>query len=214
MRPTSAPERRTFTWAAIPVLARRAIRFEAGTWRSLARWLLRRPDVARGDQAFAYRGPVAALILAFFVLSLVEVVAVDLILPWGGAIRIALLVLGVWGTVLMLGIFAAVTVHPHVVGQSGLRVRYGFSLDVRIPWDAITGVHRVVRSYQGQGTAQLDGDALSVVISGQTSVKVNLAHPVSVTLPDGRTAEVTTVQFHADDAAGLVAAARAHLVSR
>jgi hypothetical protein len=192
-------------------LVRRAVRFERGMWRSLARWLLRRPDVAPGDTAFAYRGPVVGLILVFFVVSLVEVVAVDLILPWRGVVRVVLLAVGVWGTMLMLGMFAAVTVRPHVVGQSGLRVRYGISLDVHVPWDAITSVQQVRRANPGQRTVQLDGDTLHVVVAGQTTIRVELARPVPVALPRDRTAEITTLYFHADDAAGLVNAARAAL---
>lgn len=188
-------------------LARRAVLFELGMWRSLARWLVRRPDVPAGGTAFAYRGPVAGLILMFFVVSLVEVVAVDLILPWRGPVRVVLLALGVWGTMLMLGMFAAVTVHPHVVGRSGLRVRYGVSVDVQIPWDAITTVRQDRRANPGQRTVQLDGETLHVVVAGQTTVRVDLARPVTVALPRDRTAEITALHFHADDAAGLVKAA-------
>jgi hypothetical protein len=46
-------------------------------------------------------------------------------------------------------------------------------------------------------------------VSGQTTVEVALRRPVVVTLPGGRSAAITEVRFHADDAAGLVAAARA-----
>jgi hypothetical protein len=185
----------------------RAVRFELSMWRSLARWVARRPDVAPGATPFAYRGPVLAPILVFIVLSVVEVVAVDLILaPWP-APRRALLVLGIWGTLLMLGMLAAITVHPHVVGESGLRVRYSTSLDVHIPWDAIAGVKRTRRSRDGR-TVQLDGGTLHVAISGQTTVDVALARPVPVTVR-GNTAQITQLRLHADDAAGLVAAIRA-----
>ena len=209
----NSADRRGF-WAMVPVLVRRAVRFEAGVWRSLGRWLVRRPDVAPGEKAFAYRGPVVALLLMFILLSAVEAVAVDLILPWRGAIRIVLLVLGIWGTMLMLGILASITVFPHVVRPSGLRVRYGLSLDVQLPWDVVTSVQRVTRIHAGQGTVQLDGETLNVVMAGQTAVKVELARPVHVDLPRERTAEITTLHFHTDDAAGLVAAARAHLEAR
>jgi hypothetical protein len=199
----------TETVATVTTLARRAVRYELGMWRSSARWLLRRPDVAPGETAFAYRGPVLGLLWMFFVLSAVEVVAVDLILPWGGAVRIMLLALGVWGTMFMLGMLASLTVYPHVVRPSGLRIRYGVSLDVQLPWDAVGEVRAVRRSNAGKGTVQLDGDALHVVIGGQTTVRVELTRPVRVTLAGPRTAEVTSVDLHADDAAGLVAAVRA-----
>lgn len=198
--------------AMVPGLAKRAIHFEASMWRSQARWIARRPDVEPGASAFAYRSPVAGLVLMFFVISLVEVVAVDLILPWRGAIRIALLVLGIWGAVLVLGIFASITVYPHVVRPAGLRVRYGVGVDIQIPWDAIGGVHRGLRPHSGR-TVQLDGDALNVVVGGQTTVQVDLTRPVTVPVSHDRTAEIRTLRFHGDDPAGMVTAIRAHLTA-
>ncbi|HXV94638.1 MAG TPA: hypothetical protein VD813_15140 [Pseudonocardia sp.] len=196
----------------VTALARYAFRFELGMWRSLARWALRRPAVEPGGTPFAYRGPIVAPLLVFFVLSVVEVVALDLIvsLPW---LRVVLLVLGVWGAVFMLGMLAAVTVRPHVVGPSGLRVRYGTILDVLVPWDAVAAVRRLRRSREGR-TLQLDGATLHVLISHETTVVVTLSRPVPVTLPRDRTAEVTELRFHADDAAGLVAAARVRAGAR
>lgn len=192
--------------AVVPPVVRRAVRFEVGTWRSLARWLLRRPDVPAGGTPFAYRSTLVAPMVVMIVVSLIEVVAVDLLLPWP-SVRMVLLVVGVWGTALVLGMLAAVTVHPHVVGPSGLRVRHGLSLDVHVPWDAVAGVRRVRRSRDGR-TVQLDGRALHVVVSGQTTVEVTFTRPVTVTLPRDRTAEITELHLHADDAAGMVAAAR------
>jgi hypothetical protein len=54
---------------AAPAVVRRAVQFEVGMWRSLARWLLRRPDVAPGDTAFAYRGPLVAPMVVMLVPS-------------------------------------------------------------------------------------------------------------------------------------------------
>jgi hypothetical protein len=187
-------------------LARRAVELELAGWRSLGRWLLRRPDVVTGDTPFAYHGPVLAPMIVLTALSVLEIVAVDLLLPWQW-LRPAMLVLGIWGAVFMAGMLAGLLVHPHAVGPEGLRIRSGPGLDVRVPWDAVTSVRRVRRSRDGR-TVQLDGATLHVVVSGQTTVEVDLRRPVAVTLPGARTAEITALRFHADDAAGLVAAAR------
>ena len=196
----------------LPVLARRAAAFEAAGWRSLARWVLRRPDAGPGDAAFAYHGPLLAPIVVILVLSIIEVVALDLLVPWPSPwLRVVLLVLGVWGAVLVLGMLAGVIVHPHTTGPSGLRVRHGAGLDVRIPWDVVAGARRVRRSRDGR-TVQVDGATLYVVVSNQTTVEVTLNRPVTVALTEGRTAEITEIRFHADDAAGLVAAVRARAV--
>jgi hypothetical protein len=196
------------TPAVVGESARRAARFEAGMWRSLARWLVRRPHVPPEGTAFAYRGPLVALILVFFMVSLLDVVALDLLVPWPWTwLRFTVLILGVWGTVWMLGMLAAVTVHPHVAGPSGLRVRHGTSLDVHIPWDAVTGARQLFCSRDGR-TVQLDGDTLYVLVAKQSTVEITLARPVPVTLPRDHTAEITRLRLHADDAAALVATVR------
>jgi hypothetical protein len=191
--------------AALVVLA---VRFELGMWRSLARWIFRRPDVRPDEAPFAYRSQLVAPVLAFFVVSLVEVVALDVLVPWGGwweALRLPLLIVGVWGTLLILSVLAALTVHPHVVGLDGIRVRSGTSVDVRLPWDAVTGARHVTGGRDGR-TVQVDGETLYVQVSKQTNVEVTLDRPVTVPLPRGRTAEVTAVRLLADDATALVAA--------
>lgn len=196
---------------ALPLsLARRAVRYEIGIWRSLARWAARRPDVPRDGTAaaFAYRGPSVAPVLAFFFLSLGEVVAVDLLVPWPWEwLRVLLLAAGCWGTLWMLGLLAAYTVHPHVAGPSGLRVRHGLALDVHIPWDAVSGARRSFGSRDGRGI-QLDGDTLYAVHAQQYTVELTLSRPVPATLPRGGDAEFTTLRFHADDAEALVTAVR------
>ena len=187
---------------------RRAVELETAAWRSLGRWLLRRPDVAPGDTPFGYHGSRSAM-LVIAVLSALEVLLADLLVPWQ-SLQPAVLVLGVWRTGLMLGLVAGVLVCPHAMGPRGLRVRHGAGLDVRIPWDAVAGVRRLRRSRHGRGV-QLEGSVLHVAASGQTTVEVALNRPFAVMLPGGRVTRVREIRFHADDSAGLVTAARARL---
>lgn len=196
--------------STVVATARRAVRFELGMWRSIFRWLARRPHIPAEHAAFAYRGPTVAPIVVFLGVSLIEVVAVDLLVPWPWEwLRLVLLALGIWGTAFMLGMIAALTVCPHVVGPAGLWVRYGTSLDVHLPWDAIAGARQVRRTRDGR-KIQLDGEMLHVVVASQTTVEITLNRPVVVTLPRDRTAEITAVRLYADDGAAMVTAIRAH----
>jgi hypothetical protein len=77
-------------------LVRWAVEFEVAGWRSLGRWLLRRPDVAATETPFGYHGPMLAPMIVIIAVSALEVVVVDLLLPWP-SLRVALLVVGVWG---------------------------------------------------------------------------------------------------------------------
>jgi hypothetical protein len=195
----------------VRALLRRAARFEAGTWRSLARWIGRRPAVPPDATPFAYHLPLLAPMAVMSGLSLLEVVALDLLVPWPWTgLRLAVLALGVWGGVLALGMIAGVLVHPHLVTPDALRVRAGAGLDVHVPWDAVAGVRRVRREHHGIRAARVDDGVLSVGVANATTVAVTLTRPLTVRLPSGPV-QVTAVHLYADDAAGLVAAVRPRL---
>lgn len=190
---------------------RLGVRFEAAMWRSLARWLARRPDVPAGGTPFAYRSPMMAVLIVFINVSVLEVIAFHLLIPWEVP-RIVLLVLGIWGVVWMFGMLAAVTVRPHVVGPGVLLVRNSLSVAVPIPLDAVAAIRQVRERREGR-SVQVEENTLHVLVMNESTVEVTLNRPVAVRLSETRRPEVTAVRFHADDARGLVAALRADLAS-
>jgi hypothetical protein len=161
---------------AAAALARRVLRFELGLYRSLARWVARRPRVPAGAAPFAYVGAVAAVLWAFIVVSAIEVVAVHLLLPWE-TVRLVVDILGLWGLVWMIGMLASLSVHPHLVDGAGLHVRYGAGTSVTVPWEAVASVAARRRSLERSKTLQLAGDehgtVLNVVVGSQ---KIGRAH--------------------------------------
>ena len=126
-------------------LVRRAVAFEVNLYRSLFRWVTRRPDVPPGAAVFPYVGAIATLLWAFVIVSAIELVAVHLLLPWE-TIRLVADLLGLWGLVWMLGLTANLNVHPHLVDGPGVHIRYGHSTDIVVPLDAIAGVAGKLRS--------------------------------------------------------------------
>lgn len=191
--------------------AHRALWYEVWMWRSLARWVAHRPNVPADGTAFAYRAPQMLVTVVILVLSAGEVVALHLLLPWP-ALRTGLLAVGFWGVAWGFGMIGAITVHPHVVQTSGLRVRSALGCDVHVPWDAVGTVRRALSSHGG-GSCQLDGTTLYVPVAGQCTVEVVLRRPLDVALPHRRSARIAELRFHADDADGLVAAVRARALA-
>ncbi|MEH0845393.1 hypothetical protein V6U81_23670 [Micromonospora sp. CPCC 205711] len=206
----------------IPTLLRRAVAYELGMWRSLGSWLLRRP-VTRppGADVFSYSGVVTPILGVFIALSAIEIPVFDLILrhtlPWPW-LRHTVLGLGIWGLLWMIGLLASLRQHPHVVGDEGLRIRSGTSVDLRVPWTAVATVSARYRSLPSSRTIQVEHEAdaaiLHVGAGSQTSVDVVLREPVSFPLPAGESAPMTEVRFYADDPGALVARARRHLAAR
>ena len=202
-------------------LLRKAAAMEAASWRSMYVWLRRKPlTLAPGDEAFSYLGVVKPILGIFIGLSAVEVPIFDLIVrrvvPWGPA-RWIVLVLGVWGLLWMIGLFASMKVHPHVVGAGGLRVRTAASLDFTVPWRDVAAVSKAYRSLpSGKGVqVEREGDrtVLNIVMASQTSVDLTLREPVVFALPKGPSEPVDVVRIYADDPDGLVASARRALAA-
>lgn len=201
---------------AVPALLRRAVRFELGLWRSLYRWVLRRPQrLDPGARAFGYSAAPAPVIWTFIVLTAIEIPAVDLLLPWR-SVRLAALVLGIQGLLWMVGFLASLKVHPHIVSAVGLRVRYGGTVDVPLPWSAVAAVATRRRTLDERRTIQFDrsdsGTALTIAVLNQTNIDVTLRHPMSVPLPNGVSEPVTELRCYADDPGAFVARAQTHLV--
>ncbi|SCG52640.1 PH domain-containing protein [Micromonospora humi] len=199
-------------------LARRVVAYEWGMWRSLTRWTLRRPyPVAPGAATFAYVGGVQPILLAFLALSTIEIPILDVILRRtvdSTTIRHAAIGVGVWGVLWMVGLLASLRIHPHVVDDTGLRVRNGVSIDVTVPWAAVADVAVRRRSLSSSRAARYDEDdpeVLNLGVGSQTAIDVTLREPLSVPLPSGPSTPVREIRMYADDPAALVDRARRHL---
>lgn len=192
-------------------LLRRAVRLEAGTWRSLARGVTRRPDVPSGAVPFTYHLPLVAPAVVMAGLSLLEVVAVDVLVPWPWtALRVAVLGVGVWGALLVVGMGVGAVTYPHLVTAEGLRVRAGAGFDSLIAWEDVAEIRRVRRDHAGIRAVRVDDGVLSVGVGNTTNVAVRLRRPNTARLPRGPV-EATMVHLYADDAAAVVASAREQL---
>jgi hypothetical protein len=202
-------------------VVRRVAALEAGMWRSLYRWLLRRPPAPDpGTEPFGYVGVVKPMLIVFIVVSAVEIPLLDLIIsrtvPWR-PVRVIALAIGVYGLIWMIGLFAGLRVHPHLVGADGLRVRSGTDVDITLPWEAVAAVrsrYRPLPSSRGVQT-EVTGDGLIVNIAtgGQTSVDVVFRRPTVVRLPKGPSEPATELRFYADEPDALTARARQHLAA-
>jgi len=187
------------------------LRYEMRLWLALYRWVFRRPEpVAPGTMRFSYSGGGTLLLTAFIVVSAIEIPILELVLPWRIA-RIISLIAGVYGLLWMIGLMATLHVYPHLVGDSGIRVRKSFALDLTVPWGNIRDIRSRGRSLPPGGTTQFEDGVLSYGVSGGTTVDLVLQEPI--TLPEKKTRgePVREIRFHADRAEEMVAAARTRL---
>jgi hypothetical protein len=182
------------------------VRLEIGIWRSLFLWIARRvPGHGPGVQDFSYAKEITPILWAFIFVSALELPVVHLLIPWQ-PVKLAVLVLSVWGLLWMLGYLASMRVFRHLLDDDGLRVRYGTTVDLGIPWAAVAGVTAKRGRFDAR-TLQVEDGVAHVPVLKQTRVSVALERPIAV----DAAGDVSEVRFYVDDPRGFVVAARGRL---
>lgn len=195
----------------IPLPVRRIMAFDVKGMVSLALWVARRRHgVPPGSTPVSYAREQTSIMLMLVMLTVAELVAVEILLRSIGApaaLRTALLVLDAYGVVIVLAIIAACVTRPHVVGADDVRIRYGAFLDLRVPRERIAEVRRI-RNYNESGPMVGNDGRLVVAVLSQTNLLIELTEPVTAVRPLGRHAEVRTIRFFADDPEAALTALR------
>ena len=173
-------------------LLRHALLFELALYRSLGRWVARRPDVPRGAMPIGYSKLVAPMLWLWIFGSTVEVVVVEVVLrhldqPWAASLRVPLLVLGIWGVAWMLGMLASYRVLPHLLTETELRVRSGALTWLTVPLEAVDSTRPAEHELPGVIRSLHVDDALALVgVGSRTNLELVLAAPTTVSTSKGQ----------------------------
>ena len=201
----------------VPGLLWHAVVFELAMYRNLLRWVSRRPSVGPGDEPVGYARLVTPVMCLLIFASAAEVPLMHVLLPWRTA-QIISIVLGAWTLVWMLGLLAGLRTRPHLISDSGLRVRNGAFVDIPLPWAAMASVTTkevdLPSSIKGlQPLVTEDGTDLRVGVSGQVNIQVRLREPLAVPTRAGELT-VDRVSFWVDEPRQVATRIRERLVSR
>ena len=201
---TTRPE--TSVWRRVGRFAKRALLLEFSIYASIGRFVSRRPAIPRGAAGFSFHKPVLTILIIFIVLSAVEIPIIDLIVHRWPPVRIAFLILGIWGLTWMFGLLCAYLMRPHTVGPDGVRVRHGLETDVALSWDDIASVARNLRVDEPKSPKIDETDAsrtLLLRIANETDIEIELERPTLVRLPGGGATggeqTITAVRVWVDD---------------
>ncbi|WP_406248365.1 hypothetical protein ACI7YT_01075 [Microbacterium sp. M] len=197
-------------------LAKRALQAELWVYSSIGRAIARRPAIEPGGTGIGYHRPVLTVLIVFIVLSAIEIPILDLIVhPWP-AVRIGVLILGIWGLTWMLGLLCAMLQRPHTVGPTGIRIRNGLEIDVAISWSAIASVEISKRVDEPKSPRVSDSAEYAERMQDETNILIELERPTPIRLPGlaprGGVHEVTRVRLWADDPRAFLDAARPFLL--
>ena len=199
------------------LLARHALVFELNIYKSLLRWLLRRPSVPAGFEPVAYAQLATPMMALWIFGSALELPLVHVLVPWHG-VRITLLAIGVWGLLWMLGALAGLRTYPHLLGADMLRIRNGAMHDIAIPWETIAQVSTQDRSLPSsmwvlQPDRTEQGTHLNVAVSGRVNLHLALRQPLAVDTRKGHMV-VTGVSLWVDEPREAASRIRRHVEIR
>lgn len=199
----------------LPRLAWEALLVELALYRSLARWVVRRPDVPAGSTPIGH-GRLAGPMLWLWILgSAAEVVVLDLVLHrWVPSLRLPLLVVGVWGVLWMLGLLASMRVRPHLLGDTELVVRTGARTYVTVPLAAVDHVRGTTHAVPGVVRSLHEDDGLLLVAMGsETNLELVLSGPTRLATSAGHRT-VSRVALWVDEPREVAATLRAVAATR
>ena len=160
-----------------------------------------------GDRTFSYSAQVKPFLWVFIVVTPLEILLVELIVPWFW-LRATLLVFGVLSALLLGWQIWMLTRFKHSVDDEYLRLRYAREFEYRIPLAAIENVTQGTTSRTLHRTRSVVDGTLVLEISGSTNVSLRLSEPREVDLGRRGAHEVTKVEFWTDDPGGMVRALR------
>lgn len=193
--------------------AREEIGQELALYRSLARWVARRPDVPGDALPIGYSQLSGPVLWLWIFGSATEVVVADVVLRnieagWAEVVRVPVLVLGVWGVLWMLGQLAAYRVRPHLLHADRLLIRSGSRTWVVVPLESIAHARAVEHSYPGvMKSLHHEDDLLLVGVNLRTNVELVLDEPATLDTSQG-TKTAARVGLWVDDPRALVAQLR------
>ena len=199
-------------------LLKRAVLVELKIYANIGRFIARRRAVPQGAAGFGYHKPVFTVLMIFIVLSAVEIPIIDLIVHRWPAVRVAFLVLGIWGVTWMFGLLCAYLMRPHTVGPDGIRVRQGLETDIHLSWDDIASVARVTRVDEPKSPRFEETDDARVLVfrmQDETDIEIELERRTVVRLPGlapkGGEQVITGLRIWVDDPRAFMDAVRTHL---
>jgi hypothetical protein len=198
----------------LPRPAARLAALEPRLWITLVRWLTRRP-VGPDTYPYAKRSVLGAFLAVAVFSAPVEIFAFELLIPWP-PVRVLFLLLSIYSTLWLVGLYAGMKMYPHHLGAEGLRLYLGLQAGAVIPYADIAAAEAVRRKSPGgkDGLQVVPAEeAAYLAVGGRTDVTLRLRRPTVIAGLLRPTPPVTTVHLAADDGPVLAAAIQARLVA-
>lgn len=198
--------------AVLPRPIARIVGLEPLILACLWRWVRGRKPAGPHVFPYARRSPLGALVIVVLLTLPVEILLIELLLPWAW-LRWLLLIGALYAALWLAGLYASLQVLPHQAEPRGLRLHYGLFNMALVPWQAIESAvadgSKPPRGDDGLRLNAARGQAW-LVAGGRTDVRLELRAPVTIERVRGATPPIRTLHIAADDPEALVRAIAQH----
>lgn len=198
----------------LPGPVARVVRLEPLVFLCVWRWVRRQRPQGPDVFPYAKRSPLGALLIVVLLTLPVELLLVELLVPWGW-LRLLLFVGAVYAAFWVLGLYASLGQFPHRVSADGLVLHYGLLNTLFVPWRLLDAValERATAPKAGDGL-QVDTEQAHawLAVGGRTDLRLTLREPLPVERLLGLAPPVRSIAIAADDPERLAAALIAGLV--
>lgn len=170
------------------------VRRETRTVGALLRWAVRRPLTPAGARRLTYHSQLRPLLIALLPVSVLELVVVELLVPWA-PVRVVLLVVSAYFVLWLLGLIASMTVRPHWIDADRLALNCMTFGSLTVPLGGRVAA-RSIRVGGRRRNVEVDDDELTVSVMGSANVELEFDQPVAV--GGDLACRVRRVRFYAD----------------
>lgn len=189
-----------------PVL--KLARHELALLKLVGMMVRRQTNVPEGAVSFRYGSEQRSIFFALIAASLVEIVVVELLVPWKN-VRIIILVLSVYAVIWLLMFYKSYAINPHYLYGRDLVLRVGVIGEVTIPLGSIESI-RSVRKTWDTGFLSVTSGAAVILFGTDTNIEIVLREPIAELVP-GKPDPVSRVYCAVDKPQDFVAACKAQL---
>lgn len=180
----------------LPPKALFMVKHEIGVFISLGRLIAWKKDIPPNAIEIKYGSQMRLFIAILIAASIVEIVAVELLVPFD-VLRWIILFLSVYSLLWIIGLMAATIVYPHYVTPNELVIRFFHHHTITIPIASECRVVTGEKSASENKTIVQKDDSLALNVLGSTNASVLLPKKTEI-IVDGTPTTVSHISFNVD----------------
>ncbi|GAA4785898.1 hypothetical protein GCM10025785_05220 [Corynebacterium canis] len=166
-----------FAAEVVPGPVMKLAKHELDMWKLLGFWLRRKINAPADAVTFKYGTEQRAIFIVLILVSIVEIVVIDLIVPWQ-TVRTIIVVVSIYGAIWLFLFFKSFRINPHYIDDRELVLRVGLLAELVI---GLQHVKQVRAAHKTWGNKFLSIEAGRAVIKhgSDTNIEIVLREPVS-----------------------------------